>query len=262
MGLMTLDGVMNDSRGRLLRYLPARENWRLEQFDSGQGKIVLYLKKHHVRTWVSWLNGRIGTRLSTSAGVIEAQNAARLTAIGVDTMQIVACGEAIKRDGTWNSFVLSQELTGFIPLDEFLKVKFSAAGTAADAAADGKATHALRKLVNQLADAVARLHTNGFNHRDLYCCHWFVREEGGEYQLRLIDLQRVQYRRWFRYRWLVKDLAQLAYSAPKIAVSRSLRMAFFRRYLSVNRLRAKHKRFLRRILGKQLRMERRLGESP
>ena len=95
---------------------------------------------------------------------------------------------------------------------------------------------------------------------NFYCCHFFVREDApGEFAIRLIDLQRVQHRRRFRRRWLVKDLAQLAYSAPRDRITRTRRLAFLRRYLGIEKLRPRDKRLIRRVLAKQKRMERRRG---
>ena len=77
--------------------------------------------------------------------------------------------------------------------------------------------------------------------------------------MRLIDLQRVEHRRRFRRRWLVKDLAQLAYSAARDRITRTHRIAFLRHYLGVRKLRPEDKRLVRAVLAKKGRMERREG---
>ena len=107
-----------------------------------------------------------------------------------------------------------------------------------------------------MADVASRFHRQGYNHRDLYCCHFFIREpRPGDFDVRLIDLQRVQHRARWRRRWIVKDLAQLAYSAPRERVSRTSRMAFIKAYLGVSKLTTKHKRLIRRVLLKKWLME-------
>ena len=78
----------------------------------------------------------------------------------------------------------------------------------------------------------------------------------------MIDLQRVQRRRRFRRRWLVKDLAQLAWSVPRDRIRCTHRMAFMRHYLGVRKLRAADKRLIRAVLMKQHLMQRRLGAEP
>jgi heptose I phosphotransferase len=114
-----------------------------------------------------------------------------------------------------------------------------------------------------VAAVAARFHRSGYNHRDLYCCHFFIKETAtGVFQVNLIDLQRVEHRRYLRWRWLVKDLAQLAYSAPRDRVTCTQKMAFIKQYLGVKKLRPQDKRLIRRVLAKQRSMERNLGAHP
>jgi hypothetical protein len=121
----------------------------------------------------------------------------------------------------------------------------------------------LDRLIADVADVASRFHREGFNHRDLYCCHFFIREASrGRFLVNVIDLQRVERRRWLRRRWVVKDLAQLAYSAPRERISRTRRLAFMKHYLQTSRLRPEHKRLIRQVLAKQRTMERRLGAHP
>jgi hypothetical protein len=110
---------------------------------------------------------------------------------------------------------------------------------------------------------VRRFHAAGYNHRDLYCCHLFVREAApGRFAMRMIDLQRVQHRRWLRRRWIVKDLAQLAWSVPRDRIQCTQKLAFIRRYLGVAKLRPCDKRLIREVLAKLQFMERKLGIEP
>jgi hypothetical protein len=75
-------------------------------------------------------------------------------------------------------------------------------------------------------------------------------------------LQRVEHRHRFRGRWLVKDLAQLAYSAPRDRIGCTQRLAFIKHYLGVRKLRPQDKRLIREVLAKQRLMERNLGAHP
>jgi hypothetical protein len=120
----------------------------------------------------------------------------------------------------------------------------------------------LDRLVCEVAEVARRFHWAGYNHRDLYAGHFFVREPtAGQFYVRLIDLQRVQLRRRFRRRWLVKDLAQLAWSLPADRLGCRRRLAFMRHYLGVAKLRACDKRLIREILARQERMQRKLGSA-
>jgi hypothetical protein len=118
-------------------------------------------------------------------------------------------------------------------------------------------------LIVQVADIARRFHAAGFNHRDFYGCHFLVKETSpGRCDVRLIDLQRVQRRRWFRRRWIVKDLAQLASMSPDDRVGRREKILFLRSYLGVRKLRPQDKRLVRDVLWKSALIRRRARRKP
>jgi len=258
-GLTNFASIMATQSGRLLRTLSDRENWRLELDRGGQGRQGMYLKKHRIRSWTNWLRAKLGAGPSATPGRVEARNVERLEQSGIAAMRLVAYGEGLRRDGVAESFVLTEELTGYVQLDHFLRQRFEPVH---GFAANGQAPH-LRRLIDAVADVAGRFHRAGFNHRDLYCCHFFIREpSAGRFLVNLIDLQRVERRRWLRRRWVIKDLAQLAYSAPRERITRTRRLAFVKQYLQTSRLLPEHKRLIRQVLAKQRTMERRLGVHP
>ncbi len=254
--LARFDAVMTMSQGQCLRVLEDRENWRLELRGARSTARGAFLKRHRVRTWQSRIRARWGAGPGQTAGRVEAQNIRRLTAARIASMELLAYGENLQPDGRLESFVLTEELEGHQPLDDFLRARFPPTLS--------RGTHArdrdLHRLIREVAAVVRRLHRAGYNHRDLYCCHLFVREpDRGRFELKLIDLQRVERRRCFRRRWLVKDLAQLAYSAPRGSIQPTHRLAFMRYYLGVKKLGQGDKRLIRAVLAKRQRMERREG---
>jgi heptose I phosphotransferase len=88
----------------------------------------------------------------------------------------------------------------------------------------------LRRAVAALA---RRMHGCGFTHQDFYLCHIFVKAgNAAAPELRLIDLQRVGYRRWPAGRWRIKDLAQLHYSSMGLPISERDRLRFMALYRS------------------------------
>jgi heptose I phosphotransferase len=212
----------------------------------------MYLKKHRVRTWWTWLRARLGLRPQPGAGRIEAENVRALAALGIPAMRVVACGEKLYEDGWFESFLLTEELAGYVELEGFLRRRFPVSGTRRVPNAD------LSRLLRQVADITRRLHAAGYNHRDLNCYHFLVKElKPGEFDVRLIDLQRTQRRRWRRRRWIVKDLSQLAASAPAEPIGCREQIAFLRHYLGVRKLRPADKRLVRSILLKERWMARR-----
>lgn len=260
-GLTTFDAMMSTTDGRLLRALPQRENWRLElpcPQSAGRDparRIGAYLKKHRTRTWSTRLRARLALGPGETPGRVEARNVTRLARSGIAAMRLIAYGEKLDADGWLQSFVLTEELAGYTQLDHFLPRRFPTQR-------GGRRTaHSrdLLRLIREVAAVASKFHRLGYNHRDLYCCHFFIREdEPGRFHVNLIDLQRVEHRRQFRTRWLVKDLAQLAYSAPSQYISCTHKLAFIKYYLGVRKLRPQDKRFIRRILAKQWWMERAL----
>ena len=73
-------------------------------------------------------------------------------------------------------------------------------------------------MVEKLAAFAGRFHTLGLSHQDFYLCHLYWSEKSEE--IGLVDLQRIRcYRRQsgqLRLSWVVKDLAQLDYSARNV----------------------------------------------
>jgi heptose I phosphotransferase len=256
-GLSDFDAVMTNRNGYCLRALRDRENWRFELHDA-QGPRGVFLKRHHVRTWWSWLRAKLGMGPGETPGRLEVRNVDRLVHAGIDVMEVLAFGERLHEDGRMESFLLTHALEGYVELQHFLRRRFPPRDPCCIRPTDPE----LGRLLDQMADIVRRFHEAGFNHRDLYCCHFFVREpDRGRFEIRMIDLQRVQHRCRGRWRWIIKDLAQLAWSVPHDRVSCTQRLAFMRRYLGVSRLGVNEKRLIRAVVAKQFRMERRLGPS-
>jgi hypothetical protein len=250
------DAVMAASEGHCWRAMPHRENWRFDLSDGRGGSCRVYVKKHHVRRWRSWLRTRLAVRPAATPARIEMENVARLRQAGIESMRVIALGERFHPDGLVESFLITEELRGFLELQFFLPRRFA---TRRPMITRGR-NRDLDHLVRRVAEITRKFHQTGYNHRDLYAGHFFVREpSAGEFEIRLIDLQRVQHRRRFRRRWLVKDLAQLAWSLPADRIGCRDRLAFMRHYLGVSRLRPCDKRLVREVLARQQRMQRKLG---
>jgi len=229
----------------LLRRVHCRENWRLDLGHAGTERRVYYLKRH-------WGDGTSG-RAAAPPGPFEAAVTLQLQRDHVPTMDVVGAG-VVRSEGREESFLLTKELTGYVQLDHFLKERFGAEAS--------WRTPQLAELIRCVAHVAKKFHDAGYNHRDLYCCHFFVRQTGDSFDVRLIDLQRVQRRDGRRRRWLVKDLAQLSYSAPRHCIGCKERVLFARHYFGVRRLGPEQKRLLRSVALKHALMEAKLGPHP
>jgi heptose I phosphotransferase len=252
--------------GTPLRRLKNRENWRLDLSD-GKRTVTLYLKKHRTRTVATCVRALLGLAAPKTPARVEAEWAQRLTTLGVPTMTVAAYGERLRPDGTLVAAFLTEALSGFEQLDLLLVRHFG-----------DRDDPRLRGLIANVADVAARFHRAGLNHRDFYTCHFFVKEHislpvcesaagsigGGRpstaFAVRLIDLQRVQCRpEWLRRRWVVKDLAQLAYSCPPRLIGPTEQMRFFKLYLGARRLDSAAKRVARAVLRRAAALERKHG---
>ena len=254
-GLAAFNAVMEDTTGRVVRRLKDRENVILELPHPHHGTARAYLKRHHSSDPLGWMWAKLRRGSFVSPGRREASNIPRLERAGVRTMRLIAAGERFRQPWSVDSFVLTEEVPGAVQLDHFLRRRFT------DLKEKSQRTE-LRQLVAAVAEVTRRFHEAGYNHRDLYCCHFLIREpKPARFAVHMIDLQRVQHRRRWRTRWLVKDLSQLNYSAPREIVSRTDRLRFFLRWRGVDRLARADKRLVRRILSKTARIARR-GIAP
>ena len=141
------------------------------------------------------------------------------------------------------SFLVTEALYGAIALDEILRDDFFRMEFAERNA-----------LSHKLAGLIRRFHDQGFNHQDLYLNHIFMDSERRFY---LLDLQRVELRSLLHSYRVIKDLAQLNYSAKtKGHLSSGRRLRFLLFYLGLTRLDEHARRMLRRIAAKTARIAR------
>lgn len=202
--------------------------------------VVLFLKRYGGESLREWIRRWVEDGMISSVAEREVRVAAMLTQANVPAVQPVAWG----RQGTWGprqkSFVVMTTVPG-ISLENWLHAR---AGRSS--AEDWRLKCA---VTDELAFLVRRLHQAGWRHRDLYLCHVFVDERAPMFTLTLLDLARVFRPRLRSERWLVKDLAQLLYSAQPYS-SRSLRMRFLHQYLNCRKLNGTQRTLARRIVAK------------
>ena len=138
------------------------------------------------------------------------------------------------------SFLLTDDLGEASRLDDFLKIK-------GDIPCRGNVLETKKRILENLADITRRMHSAGINHRDYYLCHILM--DNSE-RLYVIDLHRVNIRDKVGKRWMVKDLAALLFSSLEVPVTHGQRVAFYKRYMQINRLSADDKTLIRLIIKK------------
>lgn len=110
----------------------------------------------------------------------------------------VAYFAVCKTAGRWRALLVTEELQGFVSLDQWYRDGY-------DRACGEALQH---QLLVQLARVLARLHRAGWQHGCLYPKHIFVRIDGAVPEVALLDLEKCR-RRLSHRRASYKDLSQL-----------------------------------------------------
>lgn len=221
-------------QGEVFRELEARRTLRTE--IDGQGYFV---KIHRGVGWGEILKNLLSLRLPVLGAANEWQAIARLTELGVATMQAVAYGARGRNPARQHSFIITRELAPTISLEDLGR----------DWAQHPPEPAFKRALIARVADMARRMHAGGVNHRDFYICHFLLHLDPApttdDFRLSLIDLHRAQLRAATPRRWRDKDLAALHFSALDIGLTARDRLRFLRAYFDAP---------LRRVLRDEARL--------
>ena len=200
----------------------AREGRRTLRFQI-KGKSY-FLKYHAGIGWQEILKNLLQAKAPVLSAMNEVRAIEAVTQAGLDTMTIAAFGERGGNPARIESFIVTDDLTDTLSLED---VAAHWAGKPPLAAK--------RLLIRRLGEIARRMHQAGVNHRDFYLCHFLLKQadfEAGNFSapLYLIDLHRAQVRNKVPKRWLVKDLGGLYFSAAPLALTRTDLLRFVRDY--------------------------------
>ena len=126
-----------------------------------------------------------------------------------------------------SSLVLSEGVSHVMRLSEWAEKNFGEGSHR-----NTQAISAKHRIIEEVANIVARMHAEGLHHQDLYLCHFLCGSEQDGLPLTLIDLQRVKRYRRLPRRWQVKDLAQLHFSSAQYLTRQDIQR-FWKTYNSV-----------------------------
>jgi heptose I phosphotransferase len=215
--LTTFDAIANFSGGQVAKNaVRERTTTRLDLANADGATRTLFLKRHQQ----SGLWELVKPLLRLTRPIVGARNEweaiLRFHAVGIATMVPVALGEAGGR-----SFLMTQGIDGCQKLTAWMD-------SHKHAVHNGE-LESLRKIVAGVADAARTMHAAGLHHQDFYLTHLMLPQSGAAAPIHVLDLGRARFQRRLARRWVVKDLAQLNYSAD--GVSSSERLRFLARYL-------------------------------
>ena len=157
-------------------------------------------------------------RSSATPADVEVNGFRALQMEDIPTAPLVGWGKT----GDRRSFVITQDLKGFVPADKLI-----ATGTPFD------------RIVEATAKIAARLHNVGLHHQDLYLCHFYIKlgPKPDVMDIRLIDPARVGRMGFLsRSRWIIKDLAQFWYSTTLLPITQGQRMEWLDDYAELRRI--------------------------
>ncbi|HEG43224.1 MAG TPA: hypothetical protein ENH94_04150 [Phycisphaerales bacterium] len=243
-GLVSIDSIFDFSGGtELVKSNISKYRTRMT-FDITGPDTTLFLKRYdnppildQVKRWTQ------GGRRQSIAD-FDRLPAEILNEAGIKTPKTIAYGSQFKGMFERRSFIVTEK----IPAAESIERKlpdFILEPSAPQAA------RAKRDFINALADFVRKFHETGYFHRDLYFAHIFFGENGEFY---LIDLQRTFKPKASAFKYRVKDIAQLYYSAPGNYFSRADRLRFYLRYAGLSTLTASDRFFIRLVKSKAWRI--------
>jgi UDP-glucose:(heptosyl)LPS alpha-1,3-glucosyltransferase len=185
--------------GELYRDMQGRKTFRF-QLD-GQS---YFIKQHFGVGWREIAKNLLFGRLPVIGATTEYLAINRLTRLNIPTLSTAGFGVKGCNPATQRSFLITHEITNAISVEDLVK--------------EWKTIPPSRQfklaLMQKIAAIVSTMHQNGLNHRDMYICHFLLKQPvTTDIELAVIDLHRVQIRKRTPKRWIVKDLGSLYFSA-------------------------------------------------
>ncbi|GAB1258482.1 lipopolysaccharide core heptose(I) kinase RfaP [Aurantivibrio plasticivorans] len=219
--------------GEVVRHKEGRKTQRFEFGDA-----VYYVKHHSGIGWGEYLKNLSQLKKPVIGARNEWEAINCLHQLNIHTLTPVAFGERGVNPASQESFLITRELTGVLSLAKYAETWPQQPPVFTERF----------HLIHAVADIARQIHQAGINHRDLYICHFLLKQEGKDLRnpiLHLVDLHRAQIRNKVPFRWLVKDVASIYFSAMDIGLTKRDILRFMRRYFD---------RPLRTVLAEETRL--------
>lgn len=244
LGLTSLDTVFNFRAGQNLSKPNMAKHRSRIQIDLADPQTTLFLKRYQSPPLLLQLKNWLTHRKRVSTADFDRQPCEQLAKAGINTPKVVAYGSQWGHFFEKRSFIITEKLPEAWPLEKKLPSFFYNSSPLQN-------VEKKRHFINALADFAAKFHKTGHCHRDFYLAHIFTDEKQN---FHLIDLQRTFKPFLLRYRFRLKDLAQLYYSAPGKIISRADRLRFYIRYTGKKKISILDKLFIKALKARAWRM--------
>lgn len=183
-----------------------------------------FAKVHRGIGWLEIVKNLLHLRLPVVGASNEYFAALKLSNLGVDTLTPVAYGTKGLNPAKKLSFILTEDLSETISLEDYC----------ADWLSDPPSFVHKKAIIKLLANVSRTMHGAGINHRDYYICHFLLDKNSistaAKPRCYLIDLHRAQLRSNTPVRWAVKDIAGLYFSAMDIGLTKRDLLRFAKYY--------------------------------
>jgi heptose I phosphotransferase len=233
---LSVEGVLSFSEGESFK----RNRYRsVRRFEAG-GRYY-FLKQFYHFPWKKQFSHVLMRK--GSEAFLEWSSIHIVKNLGIPTLEAVAWGERFEWGLEKGGFLITKELPSKTRVEEFLKTL-------------NRGNASLKqKIIDKIALYTRLLHENFYFHKDLYLGHFLIDAYSPEnFEIYLIDLQRLQKHHFLAEHFRIKDLASLHFSIPENTLSRTFQLRFLKKYLRVDKLLKQHKRMICRILQKSKRI--------
>ena len=209
-------------RGKVFRQVKSRSTIQFRQRGSSY-----FIKIHRGVGWMEIIKNLSQLRLPIISAANEFKAIELLTTVNINTMKVMAFAKKGLNPATVHSFIVTQELTDTISLEDFC----------CNWKTEKPHFELKRKLIEKVATISRSMHGQGMCHRDYYICHFLLHEHSiaagvrdSEPRLSLIDLHRALIKNNLAKRWVLKDIAGLYFSALNIGLTRNDLRRFIKVY--------------------------------
>lgn len=244
---------VNALSGEEFRKVAGRRTFRIDLGHTGY-----FVKTHTGVGWGEVFKNLITGKLPVLGAESEFRAATHLTKLGISTLTVSAFGSRGFNPARAESFLVTEEIAPAVDLEVLTK----------HWEIEPPSFSFKHSLIGALARLIRDMHEAGVNHRDCYLCHFLLHSDsqGGVIRLSVIDLHRAQIRELVSGRWMIKDLAGLAFSALNIGLTQRDCLRFLMKYFECDAVaifkgRSAELKAIRRRLEKFVRRKTKYGDS-
>ena len=212
--LASFEGVRRYAGPSFDDHSDLRDIHRIQTTDERGRPLVLFMKRIHRTFRKDALRSLLAHGRVWSSARQEWENALLLEQAGIPVASLVAYGEQLSLLRERFSFIITEEAPGQC-LDDFVR-------TCSD-------MPLRRRVFDELANMVRRMHDAGLAAPDLFLRHVFVDTAGEAPRFHLIDMNRLNVGQ-ISLRQRARDIAGLHVTAPLGTVSMTERLRFLRTY--------------------------------